>query len=270
MLELSLLFMAAGKSSRFGGQPKLLAKVGKNNESLFELSIIQIKKHIQIKHIHLISNEENAIEILSEAKNIRYKYDLDDIDITSNIQTIPRFRNKPWGTADAAASAWSYMKGPFLLLNSDDLYDEITFETIAKNCDKSKNYIIGYELGKTLKNDKKANRGFIDIFNNKIFKLTEKLNIEKRYYSEEELKDILVSVNLFLFQPTILQSLFVLTEKFKEDNDMDNEIETLLPDFLNKLLANKTLELELMKSEGEWNGITFKSDIVQIKKEINT
>lgn len=265
MLELSLLFMAAGKSSRFGGQPKLLAKVGKNNESLFELSIIQIKKHIQINHIHLITNEENAIEILSEAKNIRYKYDL-NIDITSNIQIIPRFRNKPWGTADAASSAYNYLKTPFLLLNSDDLYDEITFETIAKNCDKSKNYIIGYELGKTLKNDKKANRGFIEIFNNRIFKLTEKLNIERKYYSEEELKDILVSVNLFLFQPCVLESLFTLTEKFKEDNDRDNEIESLLPDFLNKLLVNKTLDLELMKSEGQWNGITFKEDIKELKR----
>jgi len=269
MLELSLLFMAAGKSSRYGGEPKILAKIGPNKETLFEISFQQIIKYINVKHIHLVLNEDNALNILKEVKEVRYKYDL-EFHLTSNIQEIPRYRNKPWGTGEAAASAWSYMKGPFLLLNSDDLYDEITFEIIAKKCDKSKNYIIGYELGKTLKNDKKANRGFIDIFNNKIFKLTEKLNIEKRYYSQEELKDILVSVNLFLFQPTLLQSLFVLTEKFKEENDSDEEIETLLPDFLNKLLVNKTLELELMKSEGEWNGITFKSDIVQIKKEINT
>ena len=45
MIELSLLFLAGGISSRFGGDPKMLAKIGNNHESLFELSIIQIKKH---------------------------------------------------------------------------------------------------------------------------------------------------------------------------------------------------------------------------------
>ena len=96
--------------------------------------------------------------------------------------------------------------------------------------------------------------------------MTEKLNIERKYYSEEELKDILVSVNLFLLQPNVLEYLFTLTEKFKEENDRDNEIESLLPDFLNKLLVNKTLDLELMKSEGQWNGITFKEDIKELKR----
>jgi choline kinase len=59
------------------------------------------------------------------------------------------------GNWRSAASAWSFMKKPFLLLNSDDLYDEKTFEQISNECDVTKNYVIGYQLGKTLKNKKK-------------------------------------------------------------------------------------------------------------------
>jgi choline kinase len=268
MLELSLLFMAAGKSSRYGGEPKILANIGPNKETLFEISFQQIIKYINVKHIHLVLNEDNALNILKEVKEVRYKYDL-EFHLTSNIQEIPRYRNKPWGTGEAAASAWSYMKGPFLLLNSDDLYDEKTFEQISKECDKNKNYIIGYELGKTLKNKNKANRGFIEEKDDMVRVLREKLNIEKSYYNETELKNIFVSVNLFLLQPPILMCLLELSENFKKENDCCLIEEALLPDFINTIINRDQMKLYLIKSNGQWNGITFKSDIAQIKKEIN-
>jgi choline kinase len=236
MLELSLLFMAAGKSSRYGGEPKILAKIGPNKETLFEISFQQIIKHINVKHIHLVLKEDNALNILKEVKEIRYKYDL-EFDLTSNIQEIPRYRDKPWGTGEAAASAWSYMKGPFLLLNSDDLYDEKTFEQISKECDENKNYIIGYELGKTLgyelgktlKNKNKANRGFIEEKDGIVKVMKEKLNIERIYYNESELESIFVSVNLFLLQPSVLMCLLELSEDFKRENDSSLIEEALLP-----------------------------------------
>lgn len=268
MLELSLLFMAAGKSSRFGGGSKFLASIGPNKETLFEISFLQIIKHIHVKHIHLVLNNENNIEIIKEAKNIRYKYDL-DFDITANIQDIPKFREKPWGTGEAAASAWSYMKGPFLLLNSDDLYDEKTFEQISKECDENKNYIIGYELGKTLKNKNKANRGFIEEKDGIVKAMKEKLNIERIFYNQSELETIFVSVNLFLLQPPVLMCLLELAENFKKEHDSNLIEEALLPDFINKIINKDQMELHLIKSKGEWNGITFKSDLTQIKKQIN-
>ena len=268
MLELSLLFMAAGKSSRFGGEPKFLAEIGPNKETLFEISFLQIKKYIHINHIHLVVNEQNIKDIINKALEIRYKYN-EYFEITANIQEIPSFREKPWGTGEAAASAWHFMKGPFLLLNSDDLYDEKTFEQISKECDENKNYIIGYELGKTLKNNNKANRGFIEEKDGIVKVMKEKLNIERMYYNESELESIFVSVNLFLLQPSILMGLLELSEDFKRENDSSLIEEALLPDFINKIINKDQMVLHLIKSKGEWNGITFKSDLAQIKKEIN-
>ena len=48
MEQITLLFMAAGISSRFGGSPKMLSKIGPNNESLFEMSIRQLKDRIKV------------------------------------------------------------------------------------------------------------------------------------------------------------------------------------------------------------------------------
>ena len=266
MIELSLLFLAGGISSRFGGDPKMLAKIGNNHESLFELSIIQIKKHIKIKNIHIVVNSDNQIPIMNHVKEIIYKYDL-NCRVTCNFQNTIRGR-KPWGTADALTSCCKFVKGQFILLNSDDLYGEKTFEIINKNCKSNENYLIGFKLGKTLTNDNKANRAFIGEVNDEVNILTEKLNIEKKYYSEIELNDIYVSVNLLVLQSSVIDSMLKMVDEFKKENELDYEKEALLPDFLNKLITLKELNLKLIKTDSQWNGITYKSDIKHVKNTL--
>lgn len=268
--KITLLFIAAGLSSRFGGSPKMLSKIGPNNESLFEMSIRQIKDRIKVCHIHIVVNSDNRTDIMNEVMFVSEKYDICDV-ITYNIQIKPGFREKPFGTADALASAYTYVKTPFLLLNSDDLYDFKTFDLISNECNSSKNYLIGFKLGNTLLDNKKANRAFIN-YNESgdILSLQEKLNIEKAYYSKSELDSIYVSVNLLLLQPRILRDLTYIISDFKEDCEerYDTISEALLPDFLNKLINDDLLKLEMLKSPGNWNGITYQDDVKSIKKSL--
>ena len=268
--KITLLFIAAGLSSRFGGTPKMLSKIGPKNESLFEMSIRQIKDRIKVCHIHIVVNSANRADIMNEVMSVSEKYDICK-KITYNIQIKPGFREKPFGTADALASAYTYVKTPFLLLNSDDLYDFKTFDFISNECNSSKNYLIGFKLGSTLLGNKKANRGFIN--NDKsgnILSLQEKLNIEKAYYSQLELDNTYVSVNLLLLQPKILKDLTLMISDFKEDCEdrYDTISEALLPDFLNKLINDDLLNLEILKSPGTWNGITYQDDVKSIRKSL--
>jgi len=270
MEQITLLFMAAGLSSRFGGSPKMLSKIGPNNESLFEMSIRQLKDRIKVCHIHLVVNSVNQTDIINEVKSVCKKYNICE-KITHNIQIIPVFREKPFGTADALASAYTYIKTPFLLMNSDDLYDFKTFDLISNECTITKSYLIGFKLGSTLLGNKKANRGFIN--NDKsgnILSLQEKLNIEKAYYSQLELDNTYVSVNLLLLQPKILKDLTLMISDFKEECEdrYDRTSEALLPDFLNKLIKDDLLTLEILKSPGDWNGITYQDDVNSIRKSI--
>ena len=99
MKSLALLYMAAGKSSRFGGEPKMLCKLGKNDETLFELSIMQLKKYIDVTHIHMVVNKDNKDIIMEEVRKVNDKYNICK-KITYNIQEIPTIRSKPWGTAE--------------------------------------------------------------------------------------------------------------------------------------------------------------------------
>ena len=270
MEPVTLLFLAAGLSSRFGGNPKMLSKIGPNNESLFEMSIRQIKDRIKVCHIHIVVNSVNQTDIMNEVTSVGKKYNICE-KITCNIQVTAGFREKPFGTADALASAYTYIKNPFILLNSDDLYDFKTFDLMANECESSKNYLIGFKLGSTLLGNKKANRAFInDDKSGNILSLQEKLNIERAYYSQLELDNTYVSVNLLLLQPKILKDLTLMISDFKEECEdrYDRTSEALLPDFLNKLIKDDLLTLEILKSPGDWNGITYQDDVNSIRKSI--
>jgi choline kinase len=264
--DLTLLFIAGGKSSRFGGEPKMLSKIGPKEETLFEMSIGQMMNHIHIVQIHVVVNKDNMEKIMDEVKRVNQKHEICK-NITYNIQEIPEFRTKPWGTADAVSSAKGHIHTPFLLLNSDDLYDSKTFELIGEQCDLSKNYIIGFTLGSTLSGNQKANRGFISTNQDgKVIELQEKLNIERDYYNKYELENQYVSVNLLLLQPSVLSSMDQELNDFKNDNKEDASAEALLPNFLNSLMKQNILSMELFKTSGQWNGVTYKDDVQSIRQ----
>ena len=266
MKDLTLLLIAGGKSSRFGGEPKMLSKIGPNEETLFEMSIGQMMNHIHIVQIHVVVNKENKEKIVEEVKRVNQKHEICK-NITYNIQDVPEFRTKPWGTADAVSSAKGHVHTPFLLLNSDDLYDSKTFQLIGKQCDLSKNYIIGFTLGSTLSGNQKANRAFISVDKEeKVVKLQEKLNIERDYYNKYELENQYVSVNLLLLQPSILSSMDRELNEFKYQNKRDDSVEALLPNFLNSLMKQDILSMELFKTSGQWNGVTYKDDVQSVRQ----
>jgi choline kinase len=265
MLEINLLFMAAGLSSRFGGEPKILCNVGPNNETIFEMNMIQMRNYISPKKIHLICNVKTCEKIMKEVTRVCEKYKI-SAEISYNIQETPSFREKPWGTADALASAHNHIDDSFILLNSDDLYGEHTFELISEKCNKKRNYIIGFKLGNTLINEEKANRGFISLDeSNHINIIYETLSIEKVNYTENELNSQYVSVNLFLLQPEVLGKVSQLMDKFKEDMGRQFSCEAMLPNFINKLLYENSLELDLLMTDAKWCGVTFKEDIQLVK-----
>jgi choline kinase len=265
-MEVALLIMAAGKSSRFGGEPKMLSKIGPNDESLFDISIQQMRTHISICHIHLVLNEDNKEPIMEEVQKINNKYKLCE-KITYNIQEITPGRSKPWGTADAVTSAAQFMHTPFLLINSDDLYDDKTFRMMSTVCSPDKNYIVGFTLGSTLHDNTKANRGFISLNSDgKVAMLKEQLNIEKPQFTSDELDTQYVSVNLLFLQPSTLMSMTKDVENFKMINAFDYSIEALLPNFINALIQKDDLTLEIVKSPGKWRGVTYKTDVNELKQ----
>jgi hypothetical protein len=140
---------------------------------------------------------------------------------------------------------------------------------ISEQCSSTGNYIIGFTLGSTLPENKSANRGFITMrADGNVSALQENVNIDKTMFSECELNNQYVSVNLLLLQPSILSYMIRDVDAFKSENAHNRTVESLLPNFLNSLIGNGELKLEMIKSSGIWMGVTYNDDVMELRRTI--
>ena len=262
MYELSIVVLAAGKSSRFGGEPKLLSKVGQNKETLLEVSLTQIQNYFKINKLCIVLGPHNTRSIQKAIEEMNLVHKL-------NCELVYTLQDEARGTAHALNTIYEKITTAFLLLNSDDLYGEATFEMLSKCMDKGDHYVIGYPIGETLKDTNPANRAFIQCNQEyNVSKLQEKLQVRRSFYSPNELNEIIVSVNLFYLQPEVLNKLKLHVERVLEDECFEGEI--MLPSVLNTFIEKHDMTLKCLKSAGEWLGVTYKDDVKSVKQSLKS
>ena len=253
-----IVYIAAGKSSRFGGQPKLLAKVGSNEDYLIHVSLNQALTCKNIKKIHFLVSKE-TYEPIKEVMGETYE----NLPISYSFQEIPDHRSKPWGTADALASLYNVIYEPFILCNSDDLYGKKAFQNLMED---NANIIVGFLLRNSIPVDGKVNRGFIHLSSNYVVEqIEEKLNIEYEDFNDHTLNNVYVSMNLFKFEPSILKLMHEKMIMFKKQHTNNTSIEALLPDFLNELISKEKIEILCKCCTESCLGITYQKDVHKLK-----
>ena len=123
-----VVYMVAGLSARFGGKIKQFAKIGPNDETLIEISVNQALKAGFDKIIFIVGEKTEAPfkeKFGEEHKGISVKYALQTYD--------PKFRDRPWGAADALCVAKNLIDDSFVVCNGDDLYGEETFRILLNH-----------------------------------------------------------------------------------------------------------------------------------------
>ena len=120
----AIVYLVAGLSSRFGGRPKQMAKVGPNNETLIEYSVNQALKNNFSKLIFITNTKTEQL-----FKNIFKNTYLNRPVLYINQTYDPIKRIRPWGTGDALSCIIGNIDESFILLNGDDIYGEDTLKT---------------------------------------------------------------------------------------------------------------------------------------------
>lgn len=259
----AIVFMVAGMSSRFGGKPKQLEEVGPNGETLIEYSVIQALKN-NFNHLYFITNQKTEDKFKDIFGSI-YK----GVSVSYLQQTFdPKVRLRPWGTTDAICLLNNKIFEPFILVNGDDIYGNQTFKNGFEMMKNNLNInIIGIiELIKSLPEQGNVNRGivYINKVNNLIFKIEEKININKKNINKE--RDLYANVNFIGLQPIILNHLNDILNKFKNDNQNDPKIECFLPNNLSQLINERLLILDYFIIEENILGITNPGDELILKE----
>lgn len=290
MSKATLVVMAAGIGSRFGGGIKQLEPVGPNGEIIMDYSIYDamaagfdkvvfvIRKDLEKDFKEVIGNRiEKVVEVA-------YAYQEVD-DIPQMYKERFQERTKPWGTGQAILCCKHVVDSPFLVINADDYYgkqayvEAFEYLTEEKTADNPEICMVSFVLKNTLSENGGVTRGVCKVDENGyLADIVETSNIEKykdgaAVRKEEEYQSIdiesSVSMNMWGLTPEFFQILESGFEEFVANTPADNlKAEYLLPTIIGDLLAEKKLAVRVLTSKDKWFGVTYKEDKDSVVSEL--
>ena len=133
MSKATLVIMAAGIGSRFGGGIKQLAPIGPNGEIIMDYSIYDALEAGFDKVVFVIRKdlEKDFKEIIGNRikKEVEVAYAFQELDdIPEKFSGKFTGRTKPWGTGQAILCCKDVVDAPFLVINADDYYGKEAFK----------------------------------------------------------------------------------------------------------------------------------------------
>jgi len=262
--NISLVYLAAGMSSRFGGKVKALAQVGPNGETLIEYSLNQALSSGFSKIIFIVSSL--TIESLKGLFGDNYK----GVPVEYALQYFdPIERDRPWGTAQAISVLDDFVDDGFVVCTSDDIYGSRAFQILFDHLQKSDSAaILGYKLIDNLSNEGTSNRGVIDCYeNNKVKSIKEVLAIDPKNLASKGLKpETLVSMSIFAFPKEVVYKLGERFENFKNKNKGDRKIEFFLPSEISYMIEKNELKMIVYPVSENTIGLTYPEDEEVVKR----
>ena len=275
---ISLVVMAAGLGSRYGGIKQLEAidraghliidySIHDAIEAGFGKIIIVIRRDIEEEFRERIGGR---IEEVCRSRGIDFAYCFQEL--TNIPGQFPEGRTKPWGTGQAVLSAAGEIDGPFAVINSDDYYgkDAYTriFDWLSEAHDPSEICLAGFRLKNTLSENGGVTRGVCCVDENGILRsICETKDILR---TEEGIcangkkleEDMIVSMNMWGFRREFLDLLsFGFEEFFDRFVPFEPRImEFLLPLYLGDLVARKEVSVTVLETNDMWFGVTYQED----------
>lgn len=268
-MDLTLLIMAAGIGSRFGGGVKQLEPVDSRGHLIMDYSIydamaVGFNKVVFVIRKDILSEFDAVIGQRMKKKGIHVEYAFQELeDIPDEYKEALEGRKKPWGTGQAVLAAGSIIHEPFAVINADDYYGKEGFRKIAEYLKgNGECCMAGFILRKTLSDNGSVTRGVCVEENGWLKEIVETKGIDKDTNLDLE---SLVSMNLWGFRPEFME---VLDRGFAEFFRNGYEGEFLIPTFIGKLLEEKQISVKVLTSSDTWYGMTYKEDVPNVRKNI--
>lgn len=290
MSKVTLVIMAAGIGSRFGGGIKQLAPVGPNGEIIMDYSIFDAVEAGFDKVVFVIRKdlEKDFKEVIGNRieKYIDVAYAFQETDnIPENYKSKFAGRTKPWGTGQAILCCKDVVDSPFLVINADDYYGKSAFKeaysylTSVEDTGKIQICMISFVLKNTLSDNGGVTRGICKVNSEGMLTgIVETHNIEKdgnRAVVKEEGKireldlESPVSMNMWGLTPGFFRILESGFEDFLRSTEPGNlKAEYLLPTIIGDLLENNKAGVRVLTSADQWFGVTYKEDREAVVKAV--
>ncbi len=282
---LSLLVMAAGMGSRYGGI-KQIDGFGPNGETIMDYSLFDALRSGFGRIVFVVRQE-----ILETVKEIFLPKLQGKADVHFVIQSLDKFvpskygtidRKKPWGTTHAMLCGKEVIDGPFAVINADDFYGQDAFASLAKffqSAGPDEHAMVGYTLKNVLSDhggvsrgvaEERDSEGYLKVLNElaKIIKRDGRiLSIEEA--GERELSPALpVSMNCWGFQANAFPLAEEMFRAFVEKNIGNPSAEFYIALLVNEMIKQKRGRVKIVSGGNTWFGVTYKEDKQEVSGKI--
>jgi UTP-glucose-1-phosphate uridylyltransferase len=279
-MQPTLLVMAAGMGSRYGGLKQLDA-VGPGGETIIDYSIHDALRTGFARLVFVIRHDietpfREAIGRKFE-KRIAVEYVFQELDKLPPGFAVPAGRTKPWGTTHAILLAEEAVREPFAAINADDFYGRESFQVIADflHAGGGDYAMVGYTLRNTLSEHGSVSRGVCECdVNDYLQAVTELTKIETQGRGAQAegralSGDELVSMNFWGFTPALFPQLRERFEEFLRRGGRELKSECYIPTTVNELVASGAARVKVLRTPASWFGVTYKEDKPRITSGIH-
>ena len=279
MNNITLLIMAAGMGSRYGGLKQLDA-IGPSGETIIDYSVYDAIKAGFTKVVFIIRKDfeqEFKSKITDKYEGqIQVEFAFQNLNDLPDEFTCPKGREKPWGTGHAIFSARDVINEPFVAINGDDFYGRESFKVVADYYRKGANSfsMVAFKLDKTLSSFGGVTRGLCTVNDEKLNTVIETADLQKTDYGVSSNRDIEldgtepVSMNVWGFTPILFKYLEEKFVEFLSENGTEMKSEYLIPSVVNELIQSGQETVHVLRSGATWFGVTYKEDKPFVEGEI--
>ena len=280
MQEPTLVILAAGMGSRFGGLKQITA-VDDHGHAIIDFSLYDAYRAGFRKVVFIIKHEieedfKNRVGRRME-KYFDVKYVYQQLDVLPAGYAVPEGRVKPWGTGHAVMCCAGVLDGPFAVINADDFYGpgaySAIFDYLKEDRADNEHAMVAYELRKTVTENGSVARGICSVENGYLTDVVERTRIEKRgddaAFTEDGVNfvpvsgDVPVSMNFWGFGKSMLRELQNRFPAWLDENLPKNPLkcEYFLPFVANSIIKEGMGCIRILNCRETWHGITYKEDM---------
>lgn len=287
MREPTLVILAAGMGSRFGGLKQIMA-VDDFGHAIIDFSLYDAYRAGFRKVAFIIKHEiEEDFKAAVGRRMEKYfdvKYVYQQLDLLPEGYSVPEGRVKPWGTGHAVLCCRGIVDGPFAVINADDFYGRTAYEEmyafLSTERPGTEHAMVAYQLRNTVTETGYVARGICQVENGLLTDVVERTHIEKHgeviSFTEDGENytplpaDAPVSMNCWAFSNSMLDELYKRFPAWLDANLSVNptKCEYFLPFVTNAMIKDGEGTVAVLPCHEQWYGMTYKEDFPTVVNAI--
>ncbi len=286
-MSLTLLVLAAGMGSRYGGL-KQIDPVGPGGETLLDYSVYDAVRAGFDRVVFIVRGDmESDFRSAAGSKieqQVPVEYCRQELEMVPGWFSIPPGRRKPWGTGHAVWAARDAIDGNFAAVNADDFYGAGSYRKLAVHLQQAADGrrgdygMVGFRLRETLSDHGTVARGVCRSRQGLLEQVVELTRIARTgdgaVHSDPQGRahnlsgDELVSMNMWGFTPSIFDHLERAFARFLRERGGEDGAEFMIPTLVNDLVAAGQARVRVLRSSDSWFGVTYREDRKRVTSQI--